>query len=160
MPDETTNRARRFTRVDDPSLSAEANRLVDAELRAATGVDVEGRPPETGPGSGPGPSAGRHSPLVAGLIEARLLLGVTFVVVLIAGLVATLATGAWIVLVGLLALHAIGTLVVATGVVRLAGETEHVAPELAARLEAEGVGDPDRMFTDLVGEVERSARQG
>jgi hypothetical protein len=152
-----TDDPRRFTRVDDPSLSPEANRLVDSELREATGVDIEALP--SGAEAAPGPVAASHGGFVAALIDARLLLGVTFVVVLIAGLVATLATGAWLILVGLLALHAVGTIAVALGVVRLAGETEHVSPELAARLEAEGVGDPDRMFTDLVAEVRRSSRQ-
>jgi len=34
--------------------------------------------------------------------------------------------------------------------IRLSGETEHVAPQTAAALEEEGIGDPDRVLTDLV----------
>ena len=35
-------------------------------------------------------------------------------------------------------------------VTRMTGENEHLAPGTAAALVEEGVGDPDRAFTDLV----------
>ncbi len=55
---------------------------------------------------------------------------------------------------------AVGLLLCATAVVvvatlRLSQPTEHPSPELEARLVAEGVGDPDRVMTDLVEEYER-----
>jgi hypothetical protein len=148
----------RFTRdEDDPGLSAETTRRLRGELAEATGRD----PAELGdiPLRQEAGSAGGHSAFVAQLIDARLLLGVTLIVLLIAGLVVALATGAWIVLVGLIALHAVGTAVVAAGVLQLTTETEHVSPELAARLEEEGVGDADRMFTNLVGDVTGDAER-
>jgi hypothetical protein len=50
------------------------------------------------------------------------------------------------------ALHAVGTLVVAAGAIALTTRTEHVSPAVAARLEEEGVGDPDALLSDLVEE--------
>jgi len=43
-------------------------------------------------------------------------------------------------------------------VTRLAGEGEHPSPELAALLEREGVGDPDRLLTELVREFSTGDR--
>lgn len=149
MSQDSRHSERRFSRPADPRLSDDANRLLDRELAEATGAEVVEVPAREG---APAP---RRSGFVAELVEQRLLLGVTLIVVVIAGLVAALATGYWIILVGLLALHAVATMLVAGGVFQLAGETEHVSPELAAELEAEGIGDPDRMFTNLVGDVER-----
>ena len=48
------------------------------------------------------------------------------------------------------ALHAIGTLVVAAAAIQLTTEIEHVDPTVAARLEEEGVADPDRVLSELV----------
>jgi hypothetical protein len=146
----TPSTERRFTRAADPSLSDEANRLIDRELEDATGARVEERPAREGEAA---TRAGTHSAFVTQLVESRMLIGLTLIVLLIAGLVVGLATGAWIVLVGLVGLHAVGTSIVAAGVLQLTTETEHVSPELSAALEAEGVADPDRMFTNLVADV-------
>jgi hypothetical protein len=80
------------------------------------------------------------------------------------GVILSLATGSWWALVAALAVHAAGTLIVATTALRLTTETEHVSSELAARLEEEGVQDPDRAFTELAagtampGDVVRDGR--
>jgi hypothetical protein len=51
-------------------------------------------------------------------------------------------------------------LVIVSMTLRLTTEVEHMAPEAAARLEEEGVPDPDRALSDLVEQYseERSAR--
>jgi hypothetical protein len=48
------------------------------------------------------------------------------------------------------ALHAVGTLAVAVGAIALTTNVEHVDPAVAARLEEEGVADPDRVLSELV----------
>lgn len=55
----------------------------------------------------------------------------------------------WAVVVAL-ALHAVGTVAVTVGAIALTTETEHVDPTVAARLEEEGVADPDRVLSELV----------
>jgi hypothetical protein len=82
-----------------------------------------------------------HGPLVA----------ISFAAFVVIGVILSLATGSWWAFAAALAVHAAGTLAVATAALRLTTETEHVSPELAARLEAEGVQDPDRAFTELAG---------
>jgi hypothetical protein len=67
----------------------------------------------------------------------------------IGGIVALVTGQYWAVLVAA-ALHAIGTLAVAAGAIHLTTETEHVDPAVAARLEEEGVADPDRVLSELV----------
>lgn len=149
---------RRFTRPKDPSLTDEANRLLDRELEEATGARVEEGPPRAEDPDAPAP-AGRRSSFVSTLVDARPILGLTLLVLVIVGCVVGLTTGSWIVLVVLVGLHAIATAVVATGVIQMTTETEHVAPEVSARLSAEGVADPDRLLTDLVQEVAGDARR-
>ena len=58
----------------------------------------------------------------------------------------------WRAVVAAAAVHAIGTLSVAVGAIRWTTLTEHLSPETAARLEEEGVSDPDRRLTELVQE--------
>jgi hypothetical protein len=118
------------------------------------------RQPHDAPGEPPAPRGRATS-----WITARgPLLAVSFAVVVTIGLIVSLATGSWWALVAALAIHAAGTLVVATTALRLTTETEHVSPALAARLEAEGIADPDRAFTELAaggaaaGDVVRDGR--
>lgn len=128
---------------------------------AAAGDNADGtRRPYDAPGD---PGALRGSATSA--ITARgPLLAVSFAALLTIGVIVSLATDNWWALVAALAVHAAGTLIVATTALRLTTETEHVSPELAARLEEEGVRDPDRAFTELAagaagpGDVVRDGR--
>jgi hypothetical protein len=139
---------RRAVRSEDPSLSPDANRLLTDELRQAVGRDeVEvpaGTPRRTAE------RRGRHSPVVATLATHRQIAVVSLLAALVIGAIVAFATGAWWAVVVALGLHALGTMLTATAAVQLTTEVEHVAPETAARLEEEGVADPDRMLTDLV----------
>jgi hypothetical protein len=139
---------RRVVRSEDPSLSPEANELLTHELR-----QVLGRDEVQVPVSAPRHSRERHADhdtAAASLASNRPLLFVTLATALIVGGIAALATGEYWILVAALALHAIGTLLVTSGVIQLTTQTEHVDPDVAARLEAEGVADPDRALTELV----------
>jgi hypothetical protein len=85
-------------------------------------------------------------------VANRLLLTTSLLAFVLVGVVASIALGDWWALGAALAVHAVGTAVVVALTLRLTRETEHVSPTLAARLEEEGVGDPDVFFTELVDE--------
>src|SRR4051812_1389979 len=151
MPDDrpaTRATERRFVRSADPSLSPEANRLLTEELQQVVGAD-EVEVPVDSPRRSEQPH-GDRSLLVATLVSNRAIILVTFLAALVVGGIVSLATGAYVAVLVAVALHALGTLLVAAGAMQLTTEGEHVAPETAARLEEEGVGDPDRILNDLV----------
>jgi hypothetical protein len=138
----------RDVRSENPELSPEANRLLTQELREAVGQDTVRVP--AGTPRGAGERARRHSPLVAALVANRPLILVTLVVAVTVGVAVSLATGNWWAVVATAAVHAVGTMVVATAAIQLTTQVEHASPEVAARLEQEGVADPDRVLSDLV----------
>ena len=147
----TAQTERRFARErKDPSISPEAERLLTAELREATG-----RPDAELPADAPrrlreGPD---HSPFVANLVSNRQLILVGFLAAVVVGGIIALTTGWYVAVLLAVALHALATLAVTAGVIQLTTEVEHVAPETAAALEEEGVADPDRVLTQLVEDV-------
>ena len=138
----------RFVRSADPSLTPEANRLLSDELRAVLGRDRV-RVPVDAPRR-EDDAHGRFAPALANLVSSRQIVLVSLLVALVVGAIATLATGSWWGLVGALAVHAVATLLAATGAIRLSTQLEHVSPTVAAKLEEEGVADPDAVFGDLV----------
>lgn len=138
----------REVKVEDPQLSPEAERLLTAEVREAVGTDRVQVPADRADSIGRVSGAERPSPWAA-LSANRLVIGITFFVLLIVGVIVALATDSWWAVVAACAAHAIGTLVVVTLALRLSTEVEHVAPETAARLEEEGVPDPDAVVSDL-----------
>ncbi|HET6509181.1 MAG TPA: hypothetical protein VFG42_20465 [Baekduia sp.] len=153
-------RERRFTRHHDfegRTLSPEALALLTEELREATG-HPDAEIPE-GRHRSPVEQAGRWSPGVADIVNNRRLLLVTFLTAIVVGAIISIVTGWFGALLIALAVHAVATLIVAAGVIQLTGEVEHVSPETAARLEAEGVADPDRLFTDILLEEAASAER-
>ena len=149
MNDETAQGTeRRAVRSDDPSLSDRANELLTQELREAIGADEVVVPQDV-----PDRSRDRHathSPFVATLTANRPILIVTFLMALVLGGVVALATDQYWAVVVAAALHAVGTLAVTAGAIALTTNIEHVDPTVAARLEEEGVADPDRVLSELV----------
>jgi len=149
---------RREVRVDDPSLSPEANRLLTDELRAAVGrdaVDV--------PRSRPHVERERHGgrpPAAVAFSQNRLAILMTFLAALVIGAILSLTSGSWWFLLLALGVHALGTLAMVVLVLALTAETEHLPPALAARLEDEGVEDPDALFTQLVEEYAEVGSRG
>jgi hypothetical protein len=149
---------RRTVRSEDPSLSEEANRLLTDELR-----DVVGREEVEVPAGTPRRTAqarGRRSRFVATLATHRQIFVVSLLAALVIGAIVALSTGAWWAVVVALAVHALGTMVVATAAIELTTDVEHVAPETAARLEDEGIADPDRVLTELVEDFAGAERAG
>jgi hypothetical protein len=148
MP-ERGDRVEREVRADDPELSPEANRLLTEELREAVGTDRVEVPRERADSVGRVPGTG-HDTLVGTLASNRLLVIISFVVLLIVGVIIALATGNWWAVVAACGFHAAGTLIVGTIVLQASTQVEHVDPATAARLEEEGVADPDRALSDLI----------
>jgi hypothetical protein len=168
-----------------PRHDPETDRLLEQELQEAVGEDAaaeameradEVRAAHAAPGT---PAAreetrrsaidtdgegGQRGGLTSWITRHGPLLAVSFAAFVTIGVILALATGSWWAFVAALAVHAAGTLVVATTALRLTTETEHVSSELAARLEQEGVQDPDRAFTELAagaaapGDVGRDGR--
>lgn len=129
-------------------LSREADRQLTNELREATGDDsVRVTPERLAEARTRGAQRGR---LVAELASHRLSIMVSLLVLVVVGGVIALATGEWWALIVPIVLHAIGTLTVTSVALQQLTQTEHVSPTAAARLEEEGVTDPDRVLTDLV----------
>lgn len=135
-------------RSEDPSLSPKANELLTHELQKAVGAE-EVVVPRDLPDRSDEPHATR-SPLVATLAANMPILIVTFLGALVLGGIVALVTGQYWAVVVAAALHAVGTLAVAAGAIALTTQTEHVDPNVAARLEEEGVTDPDRVVSDLI----------
>jgi len=139
---------RREVRSEDPSLSPEANRLLTGELREAVGSDHVEVPEDALERS-----RDRHadgSGFMGALARNRVLLLVSLLVLLTVGAIIALITGSWWALLVAAGVHALGTLVTAASAIQITTDVEHVDPTTAARLEAEGVGDPDRLLSDLV----------
>jgi hypothetical protein len=147
-----------------PHHDPDTNRLLERELRDAVGDDAAARAMERAgevraahdartrtPLDARGDVGSRRGTLTSWITRHGPLLAVSFAAFIVIGVIVSLATGSWWTLVAALAVHAVGTLFVATTALRLTTETEHVSPELAARLEAEGVQDPDRAFMELAG---------
>lgn len=150
----TEDRNIRSVVSEDPTLSAEANRLLTRELRQVIGSDEVAVP-----ASRPHHETdrhGTHSPLTANVIETRLALIVTALVLLVVAALVAVYTRNILVLVGAVGLLMVTAAAMALLTSRFTDETDHVTPETAARLEAEGVGDPDRFFNELLEEYRPS----
>jgi hypothetical protein len=140
---------REEVRVDDDKLSPEANRLLTQELQEALGTDEVELPAERARSAHQLPDADVRS--VRSVIgDNRMLVAVTFVALVVVAAIVSLSTDSWWAVVVACAVHAAGTLIVATVVLRASTAVEHTAPETGARLQEEGIGDPDAALTDLV----------
>ena len=160
--DDRQQTERRFVRSDDPNLSAEANAALTEELQQAVGAEHVSMPADA-----PDPATAErsdHSAATATVSSMRPLFIVTLLAALTVGAVIALTTGSWWALVVAVGVHALGTMVVASGAIQLTTQIEHASPQTTARLEEEGVADPDRVLSDLVeeytGEAESSPAAG
>ncbi len=122
--------------------------LLARELREVVGPEPGGAP------SGQTGSAGRthatRGPSVSTLVATRQILLITLLLAIAVGGVLTLVTDSWWASVGALAVHAAATLVAAGSAIRLTTQTEHVAPEVAARLEDEDAASPTTRLVALL----------
>jgi hypothetical protein len=133
----------------DPTLSAEANEMLTAELRAVVGADAV-EVPDSRPDHRSDPHA-THNPLAASAVLLRIFMAIVGFMLAMTALIGVIATThSWVAVAVTTVLFLPSTWVIASMVLGIFNEFEHVDPELAAMLSAEGVGDPDRVFTELV----------
>jgi hypothetical protein len=148
--DDQRQTERRFVRSEDPNLSPEANAALTEELQQAVGAQRVSMPadaPDPATAERAGDSAAK-----ATAASTRPLFIVTLLAALTVGAVIALSTGSWWALLVAVAVHAVGTMVVVSGAIQLTTQIEHASPQTTARLEEEGVADPDRVLSDLVEE--------
>jgi hypothetical protein len=141
----------REVRSKDPSLSPEANRRLTAELRDAVGSDAVDVP--AGRADHRSEPHGTHSTPAAAAGHNRAAILIVALVLLVVGAVVALATGSWWVMVAAVALDAVAAGVLLATTISMTTAVEHPSPQLAARLEEEGVADPDGLMTSLVDDV-------
>jgi hypothetical protein len=149
---------RREVRSADPSLSDEANRLLTDELRQVVGrdqVEVPADIPERHD-----EAHGGRSTILGTIAANRVLFAVSLAALIVVGVIVSLATGSWWALVAACAVHATGTLLIAAFAISMTTRVEHVDPGTAARLEAEGVSDPDRVLSELTEEFAGAQQAG
>jgi hypothetical protein len=144
----------RTVQSTDPSLSAEANRLVTDELRKVIGRDEVDVP--IGRADHRSDRHAVHTKLMAAAIQIRIELLLVGTIIAMTALIAiALNTGSsWLTGISLVLLLPI-VAYIAWSVMRLFSEAEHLSPEIAAQLSAEGVGDPDRYFNELLHDFDR-----
>jgi hypothetical protein len=91
----------------------------------------------------------RHWRLTTAAIDARILLVPVILMFAVIGLIAAVGSTYVVAFVAFAAL-VVGVVLVAQLIITMTREVEHVSPETAALLEEEGVGDPDRLFGELL----------
>src|SRR4051794_10510491 len=124
---------RKPVRVQDPGLTPEANRVLTAELQDALGTDEVELPAEHAAASErlPRRSGGTVRSVVA---ENRLLVGWTFLVLMLVAVVVSIASESWWAVVVGCGVHAAATVVVASFALRMTTEVEHMPVSSAERL--------------------------
>jgi energy-converting hydrogenase Eha subunit C len=147
----------REVKSEDPSLSTEANRVLSEEAREAVGSDRARVP--AGTSRAHEETGGASSTLGATLASNRPLLIISFFTLLTVGVIVSLATDSWWALAAALVVHFVGTVIVVGATAQMSTETEHVSPAAAARLEEEGVPDPDQRLSELVAEFDPDQRE-
>jgi hypothetical protein len=138
----------REVRSSDPSLSPETNRRLTAELRDAVGDDAVEVP--TGRADHRDEAHGTHSVPGAAAGHNRATIMIAALVLLVVGAVVWVTTGSWWVMVVAVVVDLIGVAVLVATTIGMTTSVEHPSAGLAARMEEEGVADPDRLMTELV----------
>jgi hypothetical protein len=93
-------------------------------------------------------------------VANRAVIVISFAALLVVGAILSLVTGSWWAVVVAAGVHAVGMLLVAGVVIQLTTEVEHASPERAARLEEEGVADPDRLLSERLEDYSGGAARG
>jgi hypothetical protein len=140
----------REVRSADPSLSPETNRRLTAELRDAVG-DETAEVPRDRPATHRERHA-THGTAGASLSDNRSTILIAALVLLVIGAIVWVTTGSWWAMAVAVVLDLLAVLWLASTTIGMTRNVEHASPELSARLEEEGVGDPDGLMTDLVKE--------
>jgi hypothetical protein len=143
---------RREVRVDEPELSPQTNDRLTAEVREVVDDDHV-----TVPADRPRPSRGEASPptghrLTAELKPNRFIMATIVGSFVVIAAIVALMIGHWWILVGAFIVLAAATAAVIATVLRMTSNQERPSPTTVAALEEDGVGNPERHFSDLVKE--------
>lgn len=123
-----------------------------AELEDALGEKVDD---ETADRALAGPRRSRFAAIIS---ENELLLAITAVGAIVVGVILSLALNSWVFVVIAVLVHGIGTIAVTTLSILLASSDEKPDPRTVARLEEEGVADPELSLNDAVSEARGGTR--
>jgi hypothetical protein len=144
------NAETRAVEVAEPQLSPETNARLTQEVRDVVGTDRVEVPRER-----PHPSRGEGVPrrgILAYLgVQRPMVLG-SFAGALVVGAIIALITRTWWVLPLAAGVHALATMTIVAIIIRMTTTIEHPSPELAATLSAEGIRNPDELFSRLIDE--------
>jgi hypothetical protein len=117
--------------------------ILDQELENATGQKVD-----DGVARG---ALDEPAPTFASTLSAnKLLVGITFAVVVVVGAILALATDAWWAVVLAALVHATATVIVIGVALRLTSQVEKPDPATVARLEDAGVADPEAKMNQAI----------
>ena len=138
--------------TENPNYTDRANELIAREMQEATGASrVETRPPE------PGERLHRkHGDSTSALWNSRILVGITLVILVIVGAIASLASGEWWLLPLAIGLTVLGWVVFLSMFAVTTGAVEEPDPSRAAALEEEGVLDPAGELNERLASLETS----
>jgi hypothetical protein len=148
---------RRKVVVEEPGLSDQTNRALTEEVRAAVGSD-EVRVPRDHHARTRAPKG--RSGMAATLSANRPIILISFLTLLVVGSVLALITGSWWWLIVPLVVHAIATLALGAGIVHTTTQVEKPDPSTVAKMEDEGVADPEGRFNELVDEYGGTGGEG
>ncbi len=139
----------RSDEVHDPRLSDAANDALTREVRAVLDAD-EAHGGATGASWRPSRGTPRtHVRLLSAVNDARILVVPVVLMFAVIALIATVGDTYPLIALAFAGL-VIGVVLVAELIAQMTREVEHVSPETAALLEAEGITRPDHLFGDLL----------
>ena len=147
----------RTVEVDDPSLSAGANRRLTEQVREVVGADHVRVPADR-----PHPSHGESIPtgLRPRLTANRWALGMGVAIGVVVGVIVALVTSSWWLLPVAIVVLGLATFVVVEMILGLTDHSERPDPSTVALMEDDGVHDPEERFSEFVDEFTASAPDG
>ena len=143
---------RREVRVDEPLLSRETNERLTAEVREAVGDDYVTVPKDRARPSRGDSSAQPGNRLTAELEPNRFIMAMIGGSSLVVAAILALAIGQWWILPVVFVVLGLVTAGVVTFVLKMMSNRERPSATTVAALEEDGVGDPERHFSELVKE--------
>jgi hypothetical protein len=133
--------------VEDPkqALKSELKDALDGDVDDATAERALASPPRS-----------RFATLIS---ENQLMIGITLAVAIVFGVVLSVFLNSWVFLAVAVLVHAFGTLATTALAVWMATSGDKPDPRTVARLEEQGVTDPEQALNDAVHNV-RSGGEG
>lgn len=117
-------------------MHTNAERTMRDELEQALGEPISAQEAQE--------ALARPAPTLAHWVrEQQLLIAITVAMALVVGAIVSIALGSWIFTVLALVIHGVATVVVGYVVLRVTSEVDKPGPVTVARLQAEGIDDPE-----------------